>query len=553
VPRHGDRPGEPPVEARRRPPRPLAARRRPCPPRGGAARAAGPRRRSRGGARRARPPPEAPPRRRGRGGGDRARRPRAGAPGGARTRRQRAPPHAGRHPRADRRARPVARCRGRRPGHPARASGAGVRTLQSSRRLAGVGHRPRPRDCARARAADGRLARARVAAGPHGLHAAAAGVFTGKRGPGYSPLVRTAAIALACAALGGAAALGIGSAAGLVGADTETVVVREAPPPVSSPAAVRTALPAGPQRFAPARIYAHAAAGVVTVFSYFGGTAAQGSGFVVSRAGTILTNAHVVTNAGETAGRVRAADSVVVEFADHDRVPARIVGWDVYDVVGEPVAAVGSPLGNADSLATGIVSAVHRSIASLTAPSFQLIDAIQTDATIAHGSSGGPLLDAAGRVIGITAQLRSDQGGPSGVGFAVPIDAARRSLHDLLTKGHVAYAFAGLETENLTPALAAHLRLHVSHGALVDRAEPGGPAAEAGIRGGASAQQFEGQTVRVGGDVVVAIDGLPVASADDLVRIVTNRLRPGETALFTIVRAGRRRAVPVTLVARAPG
>ncbi|HZS25231.1 MAG TPA: trypsin-like peptidase domain-containing protein [Gaiellaceae bacterium] len=391
--------------------------------------------------------------------------------------------------------------------------------------------------------------------------------------------MRSAALALACALLGAGAALGIALAAGLLDrSTTRTVVVREPGPPRNLPAAVRSVAPVRPAGFSPARIYARRSPGVVTIYSTFGGTAAQGSGFVVSRSGLVLTNAHVITTAGETTGPARPAAHVYVAFADGDRIPARIVGWDVFDdvgvvrvarsahalvplplgrstdvVVGEPVAAIGSPLGNTDSLAAGIVSAVRRSIASLTAPSFQLIDAIQTDAPIAHGSSGGPLLDAAGRVIGITAQLRSDQGGPSGVGFAVPIDAARRSLHDLLTKGHVAYAFAGLETENLTPALAAHLRLHVSHGALVDRAEPGGPAAEAGIRGGASAQQFEGQTVRVGGDVVVAIDGLPVASADDLVRIVTNRLRPGETALFTIVRAGRRRAVPVTLVARAPG
>ncbi len=134
-----------------------------------------------------------------------------------------------------------------------------------------------------------------------------------------------------------------------------------------------------------------------------------------------------------------------------------------------PVAAIGSPLGNADSLAVGVVSAVGRSIAALTAPHFQLIDAIQTDAPIAHGSSGGPLLDAAGRVIGINAQIRSDQGNGSGIGFAVPAGAARRSLQELLTKGRVAYAYAGLQTENLTPALARHLGVPVGYGALIDR------------------------------------------------------------------------------------
>ena len=286
----------------------------------------------------------------------------------------------------------------------------------------------------------------------------------------------------------------------------------------------------------------------------------------------------MITSAGETAGPVQPADSVYVQFADRDRIPAKIVGWDVFDdvgvlrvspavhalvpvplghstdaVVGEPVAAIGSPLGNADSLAVGVVSAVHRSIAALTAPSFLLLDAIQTDAPIAHGSSGGPLLDAAGRAIGINAQLRSDPGSSASVGFAVPIDSARRSLHELLTKGHVRYAYAGVQAEDVTPSLAAALKLPVRRGALVDQVAPGGPAAAAGLRGGRGERQFEGETIHVGGDVIVAVDGLPVDGADALVRIVTNRLRPGQTAAFSIVRGGRRQTVAVKVVARPAG
>jgi S1-C subfamily serine protease len=390
--------------------------------------------------------------------------------------------------------------------------------------------------------------------------------------------VRAAALALAAAAVGGAAALGIGAAAGLVGArSTETVVVRESPPVRSLPAA-RAVTPAAPRAFAPARIYALRSPGVVTVFAYFGGTAAQGSGFVVSRGGAILTNAHVITNAGETAGRVTAAEQVYVQFADGDRIPARIVGWDVFDdvgvlrvppsahrlvpvplgrsasvVVGEPVVAIGSPLGNTDSLAAGVVSAVHRSIASLTAPSFQLVDAIQMDAPIAHGSSGGPLLDAAGRAIGINAQIRSDQGAAAGIGFAVPIDAARRSLRALLARGHVSYAYAGIASEDLTPTLARRLKLPVLRGALVDRVTSGGPAARAGLRAGTHELAFEGETVQVGGDVIVGVNGIPVTGADALVRIVTNTLRPGQTALFSVVRNGRRRSIAVHLAARPAG
>src|SRR3954447_740257 len=214
--------------------------------------------------------------------------------------------------------------------------------------------------------------------------------------------MRVALFAVLCALLGGAAALGLGSATGLIGGSTtETVVVREPPAAAAAPAARATApAPAAAvSGFSAARIFAARSPGVVTVFAYFGGVGAQGSGFVVSRDGTILTNAHVITNAGATSGTVRGAESVYVEFADHDRVPARIVGWDVFDdvgvlrvapsahalvpvplgrsaavVVGEPIAAIGSPLGNPDSLAVGIVSAVRRSIAALTAPRFQLID-----------------------------------------------------------------------------------------------------------------------------------------------------------------------------------
>lgn len=386
--------------------------------------------------------------------------------------------------------------------------------------------------------------------------------------------MRAAALALACAVVGAAAALGIGRAVGVVGSGaTKTVVLQaravQAVPNVSS---------RQPSRFEPARIFADRSPGVVTVYSYFAGTAAQGSGFVVSRTGTILTNAHVITNAGETAGPVQPAESVYVAFSDRDRIPATIVGWDVFDdvgvlrvspaahrlvpvplgrsadaVVGEPVAAIGSPLGNTDSLAVGVVSGIHRSIAALTAPSFLLLDAIQTDAPIAHGSSGGPLLDAAGRVIGINAQLRSDPGGSASVGFAVPIDSARRSLQELLTNGRVRYAYAGVQAEDVTPSLASALKLPVQRGALVDRVTTGGPAAAAGLRGGHSEREFEGQTVHVGGDVIVAVNGARVGGADDLVRIVTNRLRPGQTATFSIVRGARRLTVSVKLAARASG
>jgi S1-C subfamily serine protease len=385
--------------------------------------------------------------------------------------------------------------------------------------------------------------------------------------------VRLGLFALVCAVAGGLVALAIARGTGLVGSTSttvaRTVVVRRQVGTATTPA------PA--VRFDASRIYRLRSPGVVTVFSSFGGAAAQGSGFLVAPAGTILTNAHVITNAGETAGAVRPATAVYVEFPDHDRVQASIVGWDVFDdvgvlridpaahplqplplgrsnalVVGQPVAAIGSPLGNVDSLAVGVVSAVHRSIAALTAANFDLTDAIQTDAPIAHGSSGGPLLDANGRVVGINAQIRSDQGGSSGIGFAVPIDSARRSLDQLLTKGKVEYAYAGVQAEDLTPSVARHLHLAVRHGALLDRVTPGGPADRAGLRGGTTQETYLGQALVAGGDVVVAIDGAPVRNADALVRIVTT-LEPGDRAGFAVVRGGRRLVVPVVLGARKAG
>ena len=379
--------------------------------------------------------------------------------------------------------------------------------------------------------------------------------------------VRLPVVALLCALVGGIAALGIGRAAGLFDRsqtrlETKTVVVHD-----GAPTGARSA-------FSAARIFAERSPGVVTIFAFFGGAGSQGSGFVVAADGTILTNAHVITNAGETSGPVHGASQIYVEFPDRDRVAARIVGWDVFDdvgvlridprahaltplplgrsaavAVGEPVAAIGSPLGNADSLAVGVVSGVGRSIAALTAPSFELTDAIQTDAPLAHGSSGGPLLDAAGRVIGINAQIRSDSGGPAGIGFAVPIDSARRSLQALLTKGHRAYAYVGVQAEDVTPSLARHLGLAVEHGALVDHVTAGGPADRAGLRGGTKQETFLGETVWDGGDVVTAVDGRPVADADALVRIVTT-LTPGRTVHLSVVRGSRRLTLSITLASR---
>ncbi|HKU58952.1 MAG TPA: trypsin-like peptidase domain-containing protein [Gaiellaceae bacterium] len=387
-------------------------------------------------------------------------------------------------------------------------------------------------------------------------------------------------LSLAAALVGGAAALGIARGAGWLDRSSHTVVVER--PAGTTAAPVVAATPLTAKGFAPAQIYRVRSPGVVTILSYFDApatatSAGQGSGFVVSKGGDILTSAHVVTTAGQTSTLHRARN-VYVEFSDTDREPAKLVGFDLYDdvavlhvdpadhpltpvplgdssrvVVGQPVAVIGSPFGDVNSLSVGVISAIGRSIPSLTSK-YDLIDVIQTDASINHGNSGGPLFDAAGRVIGINAQIRSNgtTGGFEGVGFAVPIDAAKRSLHELVATGSVRYAYIGIRTEDLTPSIAKAYGYAAEHGALVDGVVAGGPGAKAGIRGGSSTKVFNGDDVTVGGDAIVAINGAPVHTSEDVVRIITEQLVPGETATFTLVRGSARRTVKVTLGARAP-
>jgi 2-alkenal reductase len=399
---------------------------------------------------------------------------------------------------------------------------------------------------------------------------------TNVRGYSGRMAARTAALAaVACAALGGTVVLLVAWAAGWLHDERRTVVVQESVPAQATAAPVRPAMAGG---FDPARIYAQSASGVVTLYAVFGTgnntSAAQGSGFVVSTDGLILTSSHVVTTAGTGAGDARPAGDVFVEFRDRDRVRATIVGWDVFDdvgllridpkahaltpvplgdssrvVVGEPVAAIGSPFGNENSLAVGVVSATQRSIESLTSQ-YNLVDAIQVDAPINHGGSGGPLFDSLGRVIGINAQIRSDSGNAEGVGFAVPINAARRSMEQLVATGKVSYAYIGVTSEDLTPGVARRYGYPVRYGAVITSVRPGSPAARAGMRGGAEQRDFNGSSFTYGGDVVTAIAGRPVRSAADVVRAVTEELRPGETVAIAIVRGGVRKTVEVTLADR---
>jgi S1-C subfamily serine protease len=320
-------------------------------------------------------------------------------------------------------------------------------------------------------------------------------------------------------------------------------------------------------------IYDRLGPGVVTVISLFGesgGPLGQngglGSGFVLDGDGFIATNAHVVTN-GQALDR---AGDVYVNFADGNRVPARIVGTDPdADVallkvdpeglsltplelgdldglaVGEPVAAIGSPFGEEQSLSVGVISALDRNIASLT--DFGIGDAIQTDAAINRGNSGGPLLDAHGRVIGINAQIRTTTGEGAGVGFAIPVDTVRRSLDQLREDGEAEYGYLGVSTQAIWPQLAEKLGLDVEIGALVAEVVDDSPADEAGLTAGDRRIAFQGQEdIPADGDVIVAVNGEPLTETADLSDIIS-LLEPGDSVDLEVLRDGDRRSVEVEL------
>jgi S1-C subfamily serine protease len=321
--------------------------------------------------------------------------------------------------------------------------------------------------------------------------------------------------------------------------------------------------------FDAARVYREASPGVVTIRSVFAGGngAAEGSGFVLNGDGEIVTNAHVVTD--ESSGSRKPAKEVFVEFPDRNVVDAEIVGFDPFaDVallrvdpngfkvhplelgndadlqVGQPVAAIGSPFGEQQSLSVGVISATDRSVRSLT--QFQIEGAIQTDASINPGNSGGPLLDAGARVVGINQQIETSSGANDGVGFAVPISAIRRSLAQLGEDGKAEYAYIGVSSQALYPQLAAKLGLDTTFGGLLAKIVPGGPAEKAGLKGGDENLRFQAGEYSTGGDVILQIDGRDVVQPDDLARLVSTH-KPGEKVTVTVLRDGSREQVEVTL------
>jgi S1-C subfamily serine protease len=289
----------------------------------------------------------------------------------------------------------------------------------------------------------------------------------------------------------------------------------------------------------------------------FGGaqkSEATGSGFVIDAGGDILTNNHVIDGA--------TRDSITVQFADKKTVRATVVGKDPStdlallkvdpegldlrplplgssrDVqVGDPTIAIGNPFGLDRTLTTGVVSALQRQI---QAPNgFAIKDVIQTDAAINPGNSGGPLIDSAGRVIGINSQIETGGSGSEGnvgIGFAVPIDTAKQILNNLKSGEVVQRAYLGVTSITVDGQFDA-LDMPANHGALVQTVEAGSPAAKAGLEAGTIQATMQGSTdpVVLGGDVITKIDGAAVTSSDQLSQLVSAH-RPGDRVKLQIVR-----------------
>ena len=362
--------------------------------------------------------------------------------------------------------------------------------------------------------------------------------------------LKIAAASVAAVALGA----GGGAAAYSVASETATqTVVRQVTVTNSEPAAADSALSVS-------ALYDRVHAGVVTIKVTTPEGQALGSGFVIDSSGHIVTNDHVVDG----------ASSISVEFSDGATYDAQLVGADPStDVavikinapssqltplqlgdssaiqVGDGVVAIGSPLGLNETVTSGIVSALHRTITSPN--NFSINDAIQTDAAINHGNSGGPLLDLEGQVIGINSQIESDSGGNDGIGFAVPSNTVKSVVSQILATGKVEHAYLGVGIATITDALASQLGLPA--GVEVTQVTAGGPAADADLKAADATTVVAGQEFPTGGDVITAVDGKKVATSEELQSII-GAMKPADTASITYSRQGSEHTVQVTLGTR---
>ena len=376
--------------------------------------------------------------------------------------------------------------------------------------------------------------------------------------------------------LGGAVSLAGASALG-VGAQTTTVRQIEPALGGNSPTAFQASRPG--KALSINEIFRRDAPGVVQVTStqivrtnvdpFFGFGLPQteeqkalGSGFVIDKAGHVVTNYHVVAG----------AKTVEVSFSNSDNMKARVVGSDpstdiaVLQVnarsraltplafgnsdrvrVGDSVVAIGNPLGYDRSVTAGIVSAVQRAI---SAPNQYPIDhVIQTDAPINHGNSGGPLINSRGQVIGVNAQIATGNTGADGnigIGFAIPINTVRTVVAQLIRKGKVEHAFIGITAKPVSPEIARLFRLPAQHGLLVASVQPGSGAAAAGLRAGTQTAVVSGDSWPIGGDLIVSADGIPLSSIDQLRDLIAAK-EPGQSISLDVYRGTKKLTIEVKL------
>ena len=284
-----------------------------------------------------------------------------------------------------------------------------------------------------------------------------------------------------------------------------------------------------------------------------------GSGFVFDPRGYILTNFHVVAG----------AQSIEVVLGDKTRFPAKFVGADQRNdvalikidpkdkqltaltlgdsstlLVGQKVLAIGDPFGFQTTLTTGVVSALGRTVQ--TSETTFIDEAIQTDASINRGNSGGPLFYTHGVVIGINSAIYTPSGTAAGIGFAIPINTAKLIANDLISEGKVRRAYLGVQTLELTGWLAEALDLPVREGLLVEQTTKNSPAAAAGVKGGDRAAQAGMRRIYIGGDVIVGLDGQKVANQFDM-NVILNRKRPGDSVTVTVYRGAKKMDIAVKL------
>jgi S1-C subfamily serine protease len=388
---------------------------------------------------------------------------------------------------------------------------------------------------------------------------------------------------LAVAIVGGGLALGGAALLGELGNDTTIQQVT----PLAGNGGIRNAplQPATGRGLTPEQVYRQDSTGVVQITATstttspgqvdpFGNPISPvvpqtdqslGSGFVIDKAGHIVTNYHVI----------QGAQKVQVSFSGQDEIDATVVGKDPSTdvavlkidaharaltpltlgnsddvVVGDPVYAIGNPFGFTRTLTTGVVSAVQRQI---EAPNSLPIDhAIQTDAAINHGNSGGPLIDAAGRVIGVTSQISTGSTGNQGsvgIGFAIPINTVRTVASQIITSGKVEHAFLGLEAAPLTKKLAQLFQLPTDQGLLIQDVQAGSGADKAGLVAGSTKVVVEGQSYQIGGDIIVALDGKKLTTYEQLRDGIAAK-KPGDKIHLDIYHHGSKKSVTATLGVR---